>query len=176
MRWLTQSHPLMSGLLVPTSMSLLTLPVSLDTCKILTPGFLLLSDYLLLSPDPFLLLPFIPPPPPRPAPAPKEQMQGVRGGGQLPAPAPNEQMQGVRGGRASASTSAAGANARSAGAGASAGTSANGANARSAGGRASASTSANGATARNAARRRTRRCRLAWRSSREQRILLVKDL
>jgi hypothetical protein len=31
----------------------------------LTPGFLLLSNYLLLSPDPFLLLPFIPPPPPR---------------------------------------------------------------------------------------------------------------
>jgi hypothetical protein len=31
----------------------------------LTPGFLLLSNYLLLSPDPFLLLPVIPPPPPR---------------------------------------------------------------------------------------------------------------
>ena len=30
----------------------------------LTPGFLLLFNYLLLSPDPFLL-PFIPPPPPR---------------------------------------------------------------------------------------------------------------
>jgi hypothetical protein len=39
--------------------------VSLDTYKNLTPGFLLLSNYLLLSPDPFLLLPFIPPPPSR---------------------------------------------------------------------------------------------------------------
>ncbi len=51
------SHLLMWGLLVPTSMSLLILPVSLDTYKILTPGFLLLSNYLLLSPDPFLLSP-----------------------------------------------------------------------------------------------------------------------
>jgi hypothetical protein len=41
-------------------MSLLTLPVSLDTYKNLTPGFLLLSNYLLLSSDPFFLLPFIP--------------------------------------------------------------------------------------------------------------------
>ena len=40
----------MWGLLVPTSMSLLILPVSLDTYKNLTPGFLLLSNYLLLSP------------------------------------------------------------------------------------------------------------------------------
>ena len=46
-------------------MPLLILPVSLDTYKNLTPGFLLLSNYLLLSPDPFFLLPFIPPPPPR---------------------------------------------------------------------------------------------------------------
>jgi hypothetical protein len=46
-------------------MSLLTLPVSLDTYKNLTPGFLLLSNYLLLSPDSFLLLSFIPPPLPR---------------------------------------------------------------------------------------------------------------
>jgi hypothetical protein len=46
-------------------MSLLILPVSLDTCKNLTPGFLLLSNYLLLSPDPFLLLPVTPPPPSR---------------------------------------------------------------------------------------------------------------
>ena len=38
--------------------------MSLDTYKNLTPGFLLLSNYLLLSPDPFLLL-FTPPPPPR---------------------------------------------------------------------------------------------------------------
>jgi len=55
----------MWGLLVPTSMSLFTLPVSLDTYKNLTPGFLLLSNYLLLSPDPFLLLPVTPPPPSR---------------------------------------------------------------------------------------------------------------
>jgi hypothetical protein len=41
------SHLLMWGLLVPTSMSLLILPVSLDTYKNLTPGFLLLSNYLL---------------------------------------------------------------------------------------------------------------------------------
>jgi hypothetical protein len=81
-------------------------------------------------------------------------MQGVRGG-DLPAPAPKEHMQGVRG-RASASTSAKGANTRGAG------------------GRASASTSAAGANARIAARRRTRRCRPAWRSSRGQRMLLVK--
>ena len=40
-------------------------PVSLDTYKNLTPGFFLLSNYLLLSSDPLLLLPFIPPPPPR---------------------------------------------------------------------------------------------------------------
>ena len=40
-------------------------PVSLDTYKNLTPGFLLLSNYLLLSPDPFLLLPVTPPPPSR---------------------------------------------------------------------------------------------------------------
>jgi hypothetical protein len=46
-------------------MQLLILPVSLDTYKILAPGFLLLSNYLLLSPDPFLFLPFTPPPPPR---------------------------------------------------------------------------------------------------------------
>ena len=46
-------------------MSLLTLPVSLDTYKNLTPGFLLLSNYLLLSSNPFLLLPFIQPTPPR---------------------------------------------------------------------------------------------------------------
>ena len=46
--------------------------------------------------------------------------------------------------------------------------------ARSAGGRASASTSASGADARSAARRRTRRCRPAWRSSRGQRMLLVR--
>jgi hypothetical protein len=46
-------------------MSLLTLSVSLDTYKNLTPGFLLLSNYLLLSSDLFLLLPFIPPTPPR---------------------------------------------------------------------------------------------------------------
>jgi hypothetical protein len=46
-------------------MSLLILPVSLDTYKNLTPGFLLLSNYLLLSPDPFLLLPVTPPPPSR---------------------------------------------------------------------------------------------------------------
>ena len=46
-------------------MSLLILPVSLDTYKNVTPGFLLLSNYLLLSPDPFLLLSFTPPPPPR---------------------------------------------------------------------------------------------------------------
>jgi hypothetical protein len=59
------SHLLMWGLLVPTSMSLLILPVSLDTYKDLTPGFLLLSNYLLLSPDPFLLLPVTPPPPSR---------------------------------------------------------------------------------------------------------------
>jgi hypothetical protein len=59
------SHLLMWGLLVPTSMSLLILPVSLDTYKNLTPGFLLLSNYLLLSPDPFLLLPFTSPPPSR---------------------------------------------------------------------------------------------------------------
>ena len=52
-------------ILVPTSKSLLTLPVSLDTYKKLTPGFLLLSNYLLLSPDSFLLLSFIPPPLPR---------------------------------------------------------------------------------------------------------------
>jgi hypothetical protein len=45
--------------------SLLTLSVSLDTYKKLTHGFLLLSNYLLLSLDPFLLLPFIPPPPSR---------------------------------------------------------------------------------------------------------------
>jgi hypothetical protein len=37
--------------------------VSLDTYKNLTPGFLLLSNYLLLSPDPFLLLPVTSPPP-----------------------------------------------------------------------------------------------------------------
>ena len=55
------SHLLMWGLLVPTSMSLLILPVSLDTYKIWTPGFLLLSNYLLLSPDLFLLLPVTPP-------------------------------------------------------------------------------------------------------------------
>ena len=59
------SHLLMWGLLVPTSMSLFTLPVSLDTYKNLTPGFLLLSNYLLRSPDPFLLLPVTPPPPSR---------------------------------------------------------------------------------------------------------------
>jgi hypothetical protein len=53
-------------------------------------------------------------------------------------------------------------------------TSAKGAHARSAGARASASTSAKGASARSAARRRTRRCRPAWRSSRVQRMLLVK--
>ena len=59
------SHLLMWGLLVPTSMSLLILPVSLDTYKNSTPGLLLLSNYLLLSPDPFLLLPVTPPPPSR---------------------------------------------------------------------------------------------------------------
>jgi hypothetical protein len=73
-----------------------------------------------------------------------------------------------------ARTSAKGAGARSAGARASASTSAKGAHARSAGARASASTSASGASARSAARRRTRRCRPAWRSSRGQRMLLVK--
>jgi len=46
-------------------MSLLILPVSLDTYKNLTPGFLLLSHYVLLSPDPFLLLPVTPPSPSR---------------------------------------------------------------------------------------------------------------
>ena len=47
-RWPLPSHLLMWGLLVPTSMSLLILPVSLDTYKNLTPGFLLLSSYLCL--------------------------------------------------------------------------------------------------------------------------------
>jgi len=73
-----------------------------------------------------------------------------------------------------ARTSAKGANAMSAGGRASASTSASGANARSAGAPASARTSASGANARSAARRRTRRCRPAWRSSRGQRMLLVK--
>jgi hypothetical protein len=40
-------------------------PSVVDTYKNLTPGFLLLSNYLLLSPDPVLLLPFILSPPPR---------------------------------------------------------------------------------------------------------------
>ena len=53
------------GIIGPTSMSLLILPVSLDTYKNLTPGFLLLSNYLLLNPDSFLLLSFIPLPLPR---------------------------------------------------------------------------------------------------------------
>jgi hypothetical protein len=34
-----------------------------------------------------------------PLPADQEQMQGLRGGGNLPAPAPKERMQGIRGGR-----------------------------------------------------------------------------
>ena len=70
-------------------------------------------------------------------------------------------------GPASASTSALGADARSAGARASARTSAEGAIARSAGARASVSTSANGTSIRIAERKRTSRCRLAWRSSRK---------
>ena len=78
------------------------------------------------------------------------------------------------GGRASARTSASGAHARSAGARASTSTSASTAHARSAGAQASASTNASGANAMSAARRRTRRCRPAWRSSRGQRMLLVK--
>ena len=77
----------------------------------------------------------------------------------------------VAAGVAGAGTSARRAHARSAGARASASTSAH---ARSAGGRASASTSASGASAKSAARRRTLRCRPAWRSWRGQHMLLVK--
>jgi hypothetical protein len=90
-----------------------------------------------------------------PAPAPEEPMQGVRGREHLPSQAPKEPMQGVRG-AGCARTSAKGANARSAGA------------------QACARTNASVANARSAARRRSRRCPPAWRSSREQRMLLVK--
>ncbi len=89
----------------------------------------------------------------------------------LPAPARQEQMQGVRGRVRSKCKECGGA--RSAGAGASSSISASGANARCAGAQ-YARTSASGAYARSAARRRTRRCRLAWRSSRGQRMPLVK--
>ena len=61
MRWLTQSHLLMQGLLVLISSSFPTFPVSLDTHKNLTRGFLHLLKYTRSDParyahhDPFLL-------------------------------------------------------------------------------------------------------------------------
>ena len=73
-------------------------------------------------------------------------MQGVRGAEHLPAPAPKEHMQGVQGARASASTSATGADARSAGA---------------------------RALLTPALQEQTRGCQPAWRSTREQCMVLV---
>jgi hypothetical protein len=71
MRWFTQSHPLMWGLLVPTSLSLLTPPVSLDTCKIwpLGSSFCLTTYFSVL-----IRSSWSPPPPHHPTATPKTRL------------------------------------------------------------------------------------------------------